>query len=245
LLANVLLDEVDRELERSAQRFVRYADDCNVYVRSQRAGERVLGRLRQLYGRLRLSINEAKSAVAPVWQRSFLGFTFWRRDGQTRYAVSRKAIARYKERIRHLTRRTRGRSMEQVVKNLREYMLGWKGYFQLAQTPRVFGELDGWLRHRLRALYLKQWKRGSTIYRELRALGVTEWLARQVAANSRCWWSNAAKVTQQCHADRAFRPNRRPAPVLTSTSRTARCGPARRVVWEGSSPYALAPIPIW
>lgn len=193
LLANVLLDEVDRELERSGHRFVRYADDCNVYVRSQRAGERVLARLRRCYARLRLRINEAKSAVALATQRTFLGFALWSWRGEIRRAVSSKALARYKERMRRLTRRTRGRSIEQVVQDLRDYVPGWKGYFHLAQTPRVFRELDEWMRHRLRALHLKQWRRGSTMYRELRALGAKDWQARNVAANSRCWWRNSAK----------------------------------------------------
>lgn len=193
LLANVLLDEVDRELERSGHRFVRYADDCNVYVRSQRAGERVLVRLRQCYARLRLRVNEAKSAVARATQRTFLGFAFWNWRGEIRRAISSKALARYKERVRRLTRRTRGRSIEQVAQDLRDYVPGWKGYFHLAQTPKVLRELDEWLRHRLRALHLKQWRRGSTMYRELRALGAKDWQARHVAANGRCWWRNSAK----------------------------------------------------
>lgn len=194
LLANVLLDEVDRTLERDGHRFVRYADDCNVYVRSRRAGERVLRRLRCLYARLKLSINEAKSAVAPVRGRSFLGFTFWMRKGEVRRAVSAKALDRLKDRIRSLTRRTRGRSIAQVVEELRAYLPGWKAYFALAQTPRRFSDLDEWLRHRLRTLHLTQWRRGPTIYRELRALGASPEHARQVAANSRRWWRNGAKA---------------------------------------------------
>jgi group II intron reverse transcriptase/maturase len=193
LLANVLLDEVDRELERSGHRFVRYADDCNVYVRSQRAGERVLARLRRCYARLRLRVNEAKSAIALATRRPFLGFALWSWRGEVRRAVSSKALARYKERVRRLTRRTRGRSIEQVAQDLGDYVPGWTGYFHLAQTPRVFCELDEWMRHRLRVLHLKQWRRGNTMYRELRALGAKDWQARNVAANSRCWWRNSAK----------------------------------------------------
>lgn len=195
LPANVLLDEVDRALERRGHRFVRYADDCNVYVRSVRAGERVMAQLRQLYARLKLSINEAKSAVAPVRGRAFLGYTFWpRRDGEIRRAVADKALARYKARIRLLTRRTRGRSIEQVVDDLRAYVPGWKAYFGLAQTPGIFRDLDEWLRHRLRALQLKHWRRGATMYRELRGLGASATDAHRVAANSRCWWRNSAKA---------------------------------------------------
>jgi hypothetical protein len=120
--------------------------------------------------------------------------TFWRRNGEVRRGVSKKARARFKDRIRMLTRRTRGRSIDQVVDELKAYLRGWKGYFQLAQTPSVFRDLDEWLRHRLRTLHLKQWKRGKTMYRALVALGASPEHARQVAANSRSWWRNGAKA---------------------------------------------------
>lgn len=192
LLANVLLDEVDKELEKRAHAFVRYADDCNVYVRSRRAGERVMQRLHRLYARLRLRINPAKSAVAPVWQRSFLGFGFWAaRGGEGRRRVAKKTLGAMKDRVRDITARSRGRSIPQVVEELRGFLVGWKEYFRLADTPGVFRELDEWLRHRLRAIHLKQWKRGRTIYRELCARGMTGPQARRVAANGRRWWKNA------------------------------------------------------
>ena len=163
LLANVLLDEVDRELERRGHRFVRYADDCNVYVRSQRAGERVLDGLRKLYARLHLKVNESKTAVARAFGRKFLGYCLWRAPGgEVKRAVSRQAVDTFKQRIRQLTRRTCGRSLSEVAEPLRGYVPGWKEYFRLAQTPRVFCELDEWLRHRLRALQLKHWRRGTT-----------------------------------------------------------------------------------
>jgi group II intron reverse transcriptase/maturase len=194
LLANVLLDEVDRELERRGHCFVRYADDANVYVRSRRAGERVMALLRRLYGRLRLKVNEAKSAVASVFGRKFLGYSFWLFKGvEVKRGVATKPLATFKQRVRKLTRRG-GRSLPQVVERLRSYLLGWKGYFRLAQTPRVMRELDEWLRHRLRAIQLKHWKRGTTMYRELRLLGATHAVAHQVAANSRRWWRNSAKL---------------------------------------------------
>jgi group II intron reverse transcriptase/maturase len=193
LLANVLLDEVDRELERRGHAFVRYADDCNVYVRSRRAGERVMQLLVRLYGRLRLHINTAKSAVARVWHRSFLGFAFWVGPGkQVRCRVHRDALTVMKHRVRQLTRRTRGRSLTQIAADLRVYLLGWGNYFRLADTPGVFGALDEWLRHRLRVCQLKHWKRGRTIFRELRARGMSRVGAAQVAANARCWWHNSA-----------------------------------------------------
>lgn len=192
LLANVLLDEVDRELERRGHRFVRYADDCNVYVRSQKAGQRVMALLKRLYDKLHLKINESKSAVASAFGRKFLGYSLWAAPkGEVKRAVSVKARETFKQRIRQLTRRSGGRSMTELVEPLRRYMLGWKAYFGLAQTPRIWRELDEWLRHRLRAIQLKQWRRGTTIYRELLALGASPKIARLVAANSRRWWRNS------------------------------------------------------
>ena len=192
LLANVLLDEVDRQLERRGHAFVRYADDCNVYVGSRTAGERVLAGLRQVFGRLKLSINEGKSAVARATERKFLGFSFYvSAGGEVKRRVARKALAAYKHRIRRLTRRSGGRSIAQVVENLRGYIPGWKAYFAPAQTPKVFRELDEWLRHRLRALHLKHWKRGTTIYPALLKLGASPEDARIVAANARGWWRNS------------------------------------------------------
>ena len=192
LLANVLLDEVDRALETRGHRFARYADDCNVYVRSRQAGERVLDGLRRLYDRLHLKVNETKTAVAPATGRKFLGYELWCSAGvRIKCAVARKALDTYKQRIRQLTRRSGGRSLSEVVERLRTYMPGWKGYFQLAQTPQVFRELDEWLRHRLRALQLKHWRRGTTMYRELLALGASTMDAQRIAANSRRWWRNS------------------------------------------------------
>jgi group II intron reverse transcriptase/maturase len=193
LLANILLDEVDKELERRGHVFARYADDCNVYVRSRRAGERVMALLRRLYTGLRLRINEEKSAVDSAFRRQFLGFVLWMAPGKVvKHRVSSKALGRMKDRVRQLTRRTRGRSMEQIASDLRSYLTGWKAYFRLAATPRVFNDLDQWIRHRLRAVQLKQWRRGRTIFRELRARGLSLALAARVAANARRWWRNSA-----------------------------------------------------
>ena len=195
LLGNLLLDEVDKELERRGHCFVRYADDCNVYVRSQKAGERVMALLRRRYARLRLKVNEAKSAVARVFGRKFLGYSLWvGPGGEVKCAVAAKPLATLKQRIRQLTRRCVGRRMEAVVERLRVFLLGWKGYYRLAQTPGIWRRLDEWLRHRLRAIQLKQWKRGLTMYRALRDLGASEPVARRVAANSRCWWRNSGLV---------------------------------------------------
>jgi group II intron reverse transcriptase/maturase len=192
LLANVLLDEVDQGLERRGHRFVRYADDCNVYVRSQKAGERVLNGLRKHYDRLHLKVNETKTAVASAFGRKFLGYSLWLAPGGVvKHAVAGTAKAAFKRRIRQITRRNGGRSLEQVAEELRRYVPGWKAYFKLVQTPKVFRQLDEWLRHRLRALQLKHWRRGKTIYRELLAMSASEAVARKVAANSHCWWHNS------------------------------------------------------
>jgi len=195
LLANVLLDEVDKALAVRGYSFARYADDCNVYVGSKRAGERVMALLRKLYAGLKLQINEAKSAVGSAFGRKFLGYALWVAKGrEVKCAVAHKALDNFKARIRQLTRRSGGRSMSEVVQKLRPYMLGWKAYFGMAQTPRVWRELEEWQRHRLRAIQLKHWRRPRTIYRELKAMGAKENVARQVAVNSRRWWRNSDRL---------------------------------------------------
>ena len=195
LLANVLLDEVDKALEARGHSFARYADDCNVYVSSTKAGERVMAYLRKLYGNLKLQINEAKSAVASAFGRKFLGYALWVAKGlEVKCKVAHKALDNFKARVRQLTRRSGGRSLEQVVQKLRPYLLGWKAYFAMAQTPRVWRALDEWLRHRLRAIQLRHWKRPKTIYRELKALGASQDVAKQVAGNCHRWWRNSGML---------------------------------------------------
>ena len=149
--------------------------------------------LRQLFGQLRLRVNEAKSAVDLAWKRKILGYSFWVGAGRTvKLRVAGKALAVMKDRVRRITRRSGGRSMAQVIAELRGYLPGWRNYFSLAETPGIFGELDQWIRHRLRAVQLKQWKRGTTAYREMRARGASELVAARVAANTRRWWRNAS-----------------------------------------------------
>lgn len=192
LLANVLLDGVDKALERRGHWFVRYADDCNVYVRSRRAGERVMRALVGLYTRLHLQINVDKSAVARVWDRSFLGFRFWVAPGRViKRRIAPTALAKLKDRIRALTTRSGGRSIEQVVTELRRYLVGWRAYFRLADTPQVFAQVEQWLHRRLRALHLKHWKRGSTVFRELRRRGVSQHVAAMAARFAHNWWRTA------------------------------------------------------
>lgn len=186
LLANVLLDELDRELERRGHRFVRYADDCNIYVRSRRAGERVLVSVRGfLEKRLKLKVNELKSAVDRPWRRRILGFTFTSKRGNP-LSVSAKAIDALKAGVRNLTQRTRGRTLKQIIDELRMTLLGWKAYFGRAEVTSPLRELDQWIRRRLRCYQWKQW--GSRGYRALRELGVSRELAWNTAKSAHGPW---------------------------------------------------------
>src|SRR5438270_5098732 len=188
LLSNLILDELDRELERRGHRFVRYADDCNIYVGSERAGQRVMESVtRFIMHRLKLKVNQAKSAVARPWQRKFLGFSFTS-EREPRRRIAPKAIARFKERIREQTRRTRGISLQQMVKEIATYLRGWLGYFGVCQTPSVLHDLETWVRRRLRSVVWKQWKRGRTRFRKLRKRGVSKDLAAQTAGSPHGPW---------------------------------------------------------
>ena len=188
LLSNIVLDELDRELEQRGHRFVRYADDCNIYVRSQRAGERVMKSVSQFITRkLKLKVNEQKSAVSRPSKRKFLGFSFiWRRELRRRIAP--KAITRFKQRVRELTRRTRGVKVETMVAQLSRYLRGWRGYFGFCQTPWVLRSLESWLRGRLRAVVWKQWKRGKVRFAELRKRGVSKDLAARTVGSAHGPW---------------------------------------------------------
>ncbi|MGH7620554.1 MAG: group II intron reverse transcriptase/maturase [Gemmatimonadaceae bacterium] len=194
LLANVLLDVVDRELERRGHAFVRYADDCNVYVESRRAADRVMESLIGLYAKVKLQINPAKSTVARADERTFLGFRFWRvvRGRIVKRGVSPKAIDQMKARVRELTSRSKGWSFREVATALRRYLLGWHAYFGLAETPSELAQVDGWIRRRLRALIIKQCRHGPKIFRVLRARGVAKRDAVGAAAHCRRWWAIAA-----------------------------------------------------
>ena len=190
LLANAMLDEVDQVLAKHGHCFARYAD-CNVLVRSRKAGERVMALLRRCYARLQLKVNEAQSPVASVKGRRFLGHSFWFARAGIQRRVADKPRVTFKQGVRQL-RRSGRRSMAQVIEPLKQYLVGWKAYFGLAQTPGAWRSLDEWLRHRLRAIQLRHWRRGSTIYRELISLGAAEHVAKRVAKNKRCWWRNSA-----------------------------------------------------
>lgn len=185
LLSNIVLDDLDRELERRGLCFARYADDCNIYVRSRRAAERVMaGVSRFISGKLKLKVNETKSAVARPWERKFLGFSFTAHQEPKR-RISPQALKRFKKRIRELTRCTRSVHLRLMIDDLRRYVVGWRGYFGFCQTPSVLRSLDSWLRRRLRCVVWRQWKRGRTRYAALRKLGVGRTSAA-IAAGSAC-----------------------------------------------------------
>jgi RNA-directed DNA polymerase len=188
LLSNLVLDEFDRELERRGHRFARYADDSNIYVRSRRAGERGMKSLtRFIHTKLHLQVNQSKSAVAEPWERKFLGFSFTRTEPLKR-CIAPKAVKRFKERVRELTSRTRGISMERMAKELTLYLRGWIGYFGKCETPSVLQRLEEWTRHRLRSAIWKQWKRGKVRFAELRQRGVDTRLAAQTAGCAHGPW---------------------------------------------------------
>jgi RNA-directed DNA polymerase len=197
LLSNIVLDELDRELERRGHRFVRYADDSNIYVRSQRAGERVMKSVSAfITKKLKLKVNEQKSAVSQPSKRKFLGFSFtWHREPKRRIAP--KAIARFKQRVRELTRRTRGVRVETMVAQLSRYLTGWRGYFRFCQTPTVLRKLEEWIRRRLRSVIWKQWKQARVRFAELTKRGVGKDLAAQTAGSAHGPWrlSNSPALT--------------------------------------------------
>jgi RNA-directed DNA polymerase len=189
LLSNIVLDDLDKELERRGHRFVRYADDCNIYVGSERAGQRVMESISSfLVKKLKLRVNGEKSAVAKVGERGFLGFSFLNRKGPKR-RIAPKAIRRFKERVRGLTRRTRGISIGRMVEQLGTYLTGWRGYFAYCETPSVLGNLDSWVRRRLRCVVWKQWKRGRTRFAELRKRDVNRNLAAKAAGSAHGPWN--------------------------------------------------------
>jgi RNA-directed DNA polymerase len=191
LLSNIVLDEFDRELERRGLRFARYADDSNIYVRSKRAGERVMeSATRFIATKLKLKVNQQKSMVARPWERKFLGFSFTRAVMPKR-RIAPKAVDRFKGRVRELTNRTRGVSTERMAEELTRYLRGWLGYFGKCQTPSVLQSLEEWTRRRLRSAIWKQWKRGTVRFAELRKRGLGKDLAAQSAGSAHGPWRMA------------------------------------------------------
>src|SRR6266498_1900577 len=188
LLSNIVLDEFDRELEQRGHRFARYADDSNIYVRSRRAGERVMASITAfITTKLKLKVNQQKSAVARPWERKFLGFSFTS-NPEPKRRIAPKAVLRFKEKVRELTRRMKGVSVEKMTEKLAQYLRGWLGYFGKCQTPSVLQGLEEWTRRRLRSVIWKQWKRGTVRFAELRKRGVNKDLAASTAGSAHGPW---------------------------------------------------------
>jgi len=202
LLSNLVLDELDQELTKRGHRFCRYADDCNIYVRSLQAGERVLASVRHfLTTKLRLTVNESKSAVARPEERKFLGFSIANDGSQRRIAP--KAIQKFKARVRELTCRTRGVSLTKVIEQLARYLIGWRGYYGFCQTPRVLSNLDAWIRRRLRMYLWRQWRTGRRRFAQLRSHGVPVFGAAVAAGSpTDAWRMSSHPAVQQalCNA---------------------------------------------
>jgi RNA-directed DNA polymerase len=240
LLSNVMLDDLDWELERRGHRFVRYADDAMIYVASERAGQRVMQSISQFIEQhLKLRVNVEKSALARATTRTFLGFAFYRRDGKVKIGIDRLAPKRAKQRLRQLTARTWGVSMDRRIQTINRFTVGWTAYYRLAEGERPFSDLDEWLRRRLRQIRWKEWKRCPTRRRNLRALGMPKRAARQWAASQKGPWRIAGShVLQRAlpHAywtDQGLKGFLDPYRRFRNATRTAGCGPACPVVWEG------------
>jgi len=191
LLSNILLDELDKELERRGHRFVRYADDCNVYVQSQSAGERVMASLEKfLRERLRLKVNQEKSAVAHPWDRKFLGYTVTR-EKRPRLKVAPQSVKRLREKLQPIFRAGRGRPLARTIQALNRILSGWRSYFRKAEVLSVFEDLDGWVRRKLRCVVWRQWKRPNIRERQLKRRGISPADAKTAAYNGRGPWYNA------------------------------------------------------
>ncbi len=198
LLSNIMLNDLDGELEKRGHKFVRYADDCNIYVRTPRAGERVMKTVKTyLEKKLKLKVNSKKSKVDKAQQVKFLGFSFFKRKGIILVRIADRTKERFMEKVRYLTKRTRSGKQEQILEEVNRYVTGWIGYYRLADTPSMFEDLDGWIRRRLRQLIWKRWKRNTTRYRELVKLGVPKQWAQEGAGGESPWHISASPVINQ------------------------------------------------
>lgn len=240
LLSNVYLDDLDRMLEKRGHRFVRYADDITIYVASKRAAERVMqGTCEFIERRLKLRVNREKSAVDRATKRTLLGFGFFKRDGEIKIRIDPKAQKRAKDRLRELTSRRWGISMERRIREVNRFTVGWTAYFSLADTPRPLSDLDEWLRRRLRQVRWKEWKRVRTKRRNLRALGIPEEKAHEWANTRKGYWRIAGSAPLQRALPNAYwhdlglRGFTDPYCRFRDATRTAGCGSACPVVWEG------------
>jgi group II intron reverse transcriptase/maturase len=205
LLSNILLTELDRELERRGHTFCRYADDCNIYVKSKAAGERVMAGITQfLSDTLKLTVNVGKSAVARPWERKFLGYSMTRHKAP-RLRIAPTSLKRLEDKIREVLKGARGRSLTNVITELNPILRGWAAYFKLTETKRAMEELDGWVRHKLRCILWRQWKRPYTRAMNLMKAGLTEERAFHSAFNQRgAWWNSGASHMNQAFPKRYF-----------------------------------------
>jgi RNA-directed DNA polymerase len=198
LLSNIMLDDLDKELEKRGHKFVRYADDCNIYVKTPRAGERVMKSVKKfLEKKLKLKVNAKKSKVDRATRVKFLGFSFYKYKGEVRIRVAKRSLERFREKLRRLTKRTRSGKLEDNVQEINRYLIGWMGYYRLAETPSVYAGLDSWIRRRLRQMIWKRWKRGTTRYRELRKLGVPQGRAGLGAVGKSPWHMSKSPVINE------------------------------------------------
>ncbi|KTD86723.1 group II intron reverse transcriptase/maturase [Paenibacillus etheri] len=197
LLSNIVLDELDKELEKRGHRFVRYADDCNIYVKTPRAGERVKASITVfIETRLKLKVNQAKNAVDRPWRRKFLGFSF-SHDKEPKVRIAKQSLQRAKTRIREITSRKKAMRMEERIQELNRYLMGWQGYFSLADTPSVFKRMDMWIRRRLRMCLWKQWKNPRTKVKRLISLGVPKDIAYEWGNTRKGYWRIAGSPILQ------------------------------------------------
>ncbi|MEC0135268.1 MULTISPECIES: group II intron reverse transcriptase/maturase [Paenibacillus] len=197
LLSNIVLDELDKELEKRGHRFVRYADDCNIYVKTLRAGERVKTTVtRFIETRLKLKVNQVKSAVDRPWKRKFLGFSF-SVDKEPKVRIAKQSLQRVKVRIQEISSRKRSMKMEERIKELNHYLMGWCGYFSLADTPSTFRDMDKWIRRRLRMCLWKQWKTPRTKVKRLISLGVPKDKAYEWGNTRKGYWRIAGSPILQ------------------------------------------------
>jgi RNA-directed DNA polymerase len=205
LLSNIVLDELDKELEKRGLPFVRYADDCNIYVRSKRAGERVMESVTKfIEEKLKLKVNREKSAIDRPWRRKFLGFTFTSHVKQPKVRISKQSIQRLKQRIRELTSRNWSMSMEERIEKLNRYLIGWMGYYQLAETTTIFRKIDGWIRRRLRMIKWKEWKKIKTKQKNLTRLGINRFKAWEWANSRLGYWRIAGSMVLEIALDSQY-----------------------------------------
>jgi RNA-directed DNA polymerase len=206
LLSNIMLDDLDQELEKRGHKFVRYADDCNIYVKTPRAGERVMGSVKAyLEKKLKLKVNPKKSKVDRASRVKFLGFSFFKRKGEVLIRVAARSKERFCEKLRRLTKRTRSGKLEDVIQEINQYAMGWIGYYRLANTPSVYEGLDSWIRRRLRQMIWKRWKRGKTRYRELVKLRVPQERAGLGAVGKSPWHMAKSPVVHEALSNAYFR----------------------------------------